>query len=245
LSRNNLSLTPREDLVWPTLSDIYSAVKILVTLGGLATLIYGIRRIQPRVLSQEPVFEPYIDSKMDHMVEETEFRFSWGHVWPKKVCLPRLPRDCAWRIFYKPMISYKQILPPDQYEETAKGTHRTIVIVGKDFFDKAETRTVYVQKSTPTDLSYKGKLDCKDAPNSITIENRNLHEVHNYPIDLPSNVTLADLGALLEQIAEFRNPPEAQRPGKIRAVLRRIPAMQGETPGVVILSWRGTSALPS
>ena len=245
MSRTNLRLATSQNSLLPTFSDIYSVIEFLVKLGTLAAFIIGIIRIHPKgVPNAQPVFPPYIDSTSDQMVEEIEYYLSWGHVWRKRIRLPRFPRHSQLQIFYKPVTSYKRNLPPDQYEETAKGNHRTIVIVNKAFFDNAEAHSVFVQNNSLADPSYRERVHPKNGQSCITIENTNRDEIRNYPIDLPSNVTLADLGPLLEQIAEFETS-EAQGSKKIRATVRKIPAMQGDVPGVVVISWRSTSVSPS
>jgi len=170
------------------------------------------------------------------MIEEKEYYFSWGRLRAGKVALPKFPRNSTLRVFYKPRIAYKQTLPHDHYEEIEKGSHRSIKLVGKDFFDKTETECVYLQVNTPQGEDYKGNITREDQQNCIVITNQNREEIRNYILKLPPEVGLEDLPKIFEYISLFVKERDSSK--GMTVILKSIPPMQGDTPGKVFIPLR-------
>ncbi len=218
------------------LDPIKMAGWFLGVCGGIITLIWAISNIKPRVKNSTLVMR-YIDYAENLLIEEKEYELSWGRIlwgrmFPQKVKLPKLSRDSTFQLLYKPLISYKQMLPKDQYVVVEKGSTRAITLIDKRFFEEAETIRVNVVTMTSIkDEDYKKKINSTYQKDAVVITNENLEEIRNYPLSFLSNIDIANLAGIFPFLSMF-NPAEE------KYVVREIAAMKGNTPGRLIIPLR-------
>lgn len=200
--------------------------------AAIVTLILGIREIKPTVKKSATLLR-YIDYSENQLFEEKEYTISWGHLFPKKISLPKIHRDSKYHLLYKPLISHKKELNKDYYDEKRKGSMWVITLIDKRIFDEAETDCVYVETKTPMrDEEYKKKISHKVQSDCVVITNESLEEIRNYPISLPSDIDISHLDNAIEFLSGFENPSEGSTTG-IRIKIRKISANHGNNPEIL------------
>lgn len=214
--------SPQMSEVWGVVVEYVGLIASVLGLLGFIGWIAGFRPRARRVSQTS-----FIDCESDNIFEEIKYNISWGHVFfLRKIKLPRIERNAAFKVLCKPLGAIKDTLHMDNYSERSSGSTRIIYLVNKSFFKREEIESIFLEITRSAPEGYRSKIEMRQTSRMIEVLNRNHVEIRGFPVKLPRTITLNKILAY----SAFFNCWETSGNG-ITVFLKSIPPCIGEKPG--------------
>jgi len=175
----------------------------------------------------------YVDAKNKIFVEERQYDLNWGWFFNIfKLFLQKISADTKFKLYCKPLISSKIPLPSDCYEVKNIDSYNKINLLKNSYFKKYEIEYISMLCERPINISeFNRNIDVQITQNHIIITNRNNIDIENYPLKLPSNISMSNIDKYFS-VSSIIDMSQDNNNG-ITIYIRSLKAMKGNQPSVL------------
>lgn len=217
--------------------SIGSIVWYIGVISGIFGILQGILWLLgygPKSTGEE--LYSYIDYEKNLLIEENVYKFSWGIIFfLKTISLQKIGQDTMLKISCKPLARPMRSLPDACYFVKDISNKRVIKLRKNRIYDDLEIEKIHIITKTPIeDQSEIEGISTIISGDSIVVSNDTHHEIRNYLVDLPDEISLDRIPPTDPNISGFIIP-EPNDADLIKIKIKKIPPCDGSDPSTITI----------